>query len=207
MVSRLDRMCRRPCCKPSCFEISILFYFVPRVLPRILSTGSSMARIPARSDQVCRVREARNGDLDAVDAVRSWRLMDRLWKCGGSQEHGRQATGHSWWKKADGDIDLNLIETLLSRSWRLDLWIYVYTLQEFETHRVVELLVHHAERRRMLTTATVSAGQEGGATRSYSWPEVIVLVSGSCEMATILDSGIMERSWRSGSIFLVGTSI
>ena len=47
-----------------------------------------MARISARSfgiDQVCEgVREARNGDLDAVDAVRSWRLMDRLWKCGGS---------------------------------------------------------------------------------------------------------------------------
>ena len=56
MVSRLDRMCRRPRCKPSCFEISILFYFVPRVLPCIISTGSSIARIPARSfglDQVC----------------------------------------------------------------------------------------------------------------------------------------------------------
>jgi len=74
MVSRLDRMCRRPRCKPSCFEISILFYFVPRVLPCIISTGSSIARIPARSfglDQVCVKPETAIFDLDAIDECRT----------------------------------------------------------------------------------------------------------------------------------------
>ena len=54
-------------------------------------------------------------------------------------------------------------------------WTGPYLSQEFETHRVVKL-VRHAEHRRMVTTATVSAGEEDGAARSYSWPEVIVLV-------------------------------
>ena len=51
----------------------------------------------------------------------------------------------------------NFIDTLLSRSRTLDLWIYVYApFQEFETHRVVEPLVRHAERWRVVTFQTTA---------------------------------------------------
>ena len=60
-------------------------------------------------------------------------------------------------KSRTGYSYAHFIDTLLSRSRRLDLWIYVYApFQEFETHLVVEPLVRHAERWAVVTFQTTA---------------------------------------------------
>ena len=102
MVSRLDRMCRRPRCKPPCFEISILFYFVPRV-----SLALAVGRIPARSfglDQVCVKPETAILILTPLTSAGPFVEI-----CGArSMELEGKRLGTTQGGETDGDIDLKL---------------------------------------------------------------------------------------------------